>query len=135
MKKISHRLTFIYGKVLPVIFLLAGLAIAITFFFTDLKLKALLPLSLAIIMLTLGWVIYYRKLEVVYIDGKNLVIRDRRISFFDVISIHKNPLTPYYKVRYYENSKINSFKFLSKSSLYVTPSEIKEIQKLIKDRK
>lgn len=88
-RKISSERTYLYSKILPVIILLGALVLVFLLIFTNYKSNDLAPFIAIIVMFTLGWLIYFRKLEEVYLDKDCLIVKGNRIPFKRMLSLKK----------------------------------------------
>jgi len=131
MREISSKRTILYKKGLPIVILLCAIILVLFMIFDTRKTEEYIPFFATLTMFTLGWTIYFRKLEVVYIDKNDLIVRNKKILIKDVISVKQESLSSQYRVKYYDGNNINSFKFSIDTFLFIKPDFIKKLQTLV----
>jgi len=108
MKKISSVTTVFRRKMLPIIVLLLFLIAILYYMFFDIVFNDIAVLIFPALLLFIGWLHSFRKLEIVYLNGTYLKVNNNKIYFNDIISVIKVSLFRY-KVTYRFENSIKTF--------------------------
>jgi len=135
MKEISGNSTYTTKYGLPLIVAIGTLIILGYIIFSDYKIEDYKAPALILLFIFLAWFINYRKLETVFIDKNDLVVRGKKILITDVISMKRNPPNYIYTVKYYDGTEIKSFKVTIDTMFLRTPEYMKRLEALVEKNK
>lgn len=128
MKKISSFTTIFKKKIIPYIVILNIIICFICIFMLNYMVESLFVIIFPTIILSLGWLLLFRKLKVVYLGKNYLKVDNTIILFKDIQSIEKLTYLRY-QIHYITEKGVRSFDLNVDAMPFVTPKFIKEIEK------
>lgn len=91
MKEISSNSTYTTKYLLPLILAVAAIILIGYMIFSNHNIKDFTTPVVALLLAAFVWFVKYRKLEVVYIDKNDLIVRNKKILIEDIISMKRIP--------------------------------------------
>jgi len=133
MKEISSNSTYTTKYLLPLILAVAAIILIGYMIFSNHNIKDFTAPVVVLLLADFVWFVKYRKLEVVYIDKNDLIVRNKKILIEDIISMKRIPPNYIYTVKYREGDEIKSFRFVIDSMFLCTPEYMKKLEALVKE--
>lgn len=133
MKEISSNSTYTTKYLLPLILAVAAIILIGYMIFSNHNIKDFTAPVVVLLLAVFVWFVKYRKLEIVYIDKNDLIVRNKKILIEDIILMKRIPPNYIYTVKYREGNEIKSFRFVIDSMFLRTPEYMKKLEALVKE--
>ena len=135
MKEISSNSTYTTKYLLPLILAVAAIILIAYMIFSNHNIKDFTAPVVILLLAAFVWFVKYRKLEIVYIDKNDLIVRNKKILIEDIISMKRIPPNYIYTVKYREGNEIKSFRFVIDSMFLRTPKYMKKLEAMVDKNK